>query len=126
MSTLNRLCIAFNATESQIAMIKDFCMDKRDEAHYIALAQGLPSDKVLCLSFFAGKPKIYFGVYSRKEKRFVPDAEISDDELRYALKALDVKYDFNTTRENPVGIKEIVYAWMEYINRHPEIEELNI
>ena len=75
---------------------------------------------MLCLTFLGNKPDIYFGIYSRKEKRIVPKQSISDNELKFALRMLEEKYVFNTTREHPVAGREIVYAWINYLNNGNE------
>ncbi len=115
MTTLRNLIVSFPATEKQISMMKSFCQGKRNCENIITLAQMINADKSFYISFMTKSPSIRFGVYSRKEKCMVYDYSLTDDQLAGALKVLNDKYAFNTTRKHPVEMDELVRAWAEHL-----------
>ena len=116
MTTKHNLVVTFTATEAQKEKLKSFCLDKQDNEHIIAITQHFGNSYVLSLSFFANRPDIYIGVYSREEKKIIRDIAISDDMFDAILDRLELKYIFNKTRKSPVEIKELILAWVNYIN----------
>ncbi|MBO5631362.1 MAG: hypothetical protein J5965_20025, partial [Aeriscardovia sp.] len=86
--------------------------------------QNLDKDYVLSLSFFAQRPEMYFGIYSREKQCIVRDAAIKDKVLEIAIKRLEKKYAFNTTREKPVEINELILAWVNYVNSDFDDEKI--
>ena len=116
MTTKRNLIITFQATDKQRELLTQFCKDKINEKHYIAITQNIDDDYVLSLSFFASNPDMYFGIYSRSEKRIVKDLTLSDKTVVTALKRLNHKYAFNTSRQKPIEIDELILAWVNYVN----------
>lgn len=112
------LIISFNATDSQVDMLLDFCKEKTGSAAIITVCQPLGSRFALGLSIFENRPQVYMGILDLDSKKVVEDISITDDELRKALNDLDYKYAFATTRKNPVANSELVMAWIDYINRN--------
>ena len=113
-----KLCIAFNATETQINELKKFVSDKKNNDKIVVIRQGIDDDISICLSMCLRKPEIYFGLYSRVQKRIVTDREISEREFQRVIERMELKYAHAMSRENPLGDKELVIAWMNYFNAH--------
>ena len=112
------LIISFNATDSQVDMLLDFCREKTGSTAIITVCQPLGSKFALGLSVFENRPQIYMGILDLDAKKVVEDISITDDELRKALNDLDYKYAFATTRKSPIANSELVMAWIDYINRN--------
>lgn len=100
-------------------MLKDFCLDKTDCKNTVTVAQNIGNEYVLFLSVLVKEPDFRFGIFSRDTGRLVCDIELSDEVLAGALKMLNVKYAFNTTRESPVENPEIACAWAVYLQNRP-------
>ncbi len=111
-----KIKVAFPVTEKQEKMLRDFCADKMDGQFYIALRQPITEDYELSLSMFSNKPDILIGIYSSSKKEIVSSVVVSDADMKKALDALDVKYIHALTRTNPVANKDLILAWIAFIN----------
>lgn len=113
---IDNFIVAFDATEAQIKTIRKFCTDKTDCNYFISVRQALTEDMELSISMFTNKPDLYIGIYSAKDNTIVESVQISNEELEYALNALDLKYAHAMTRKDPVANKKLATAWITYLN----------
>ena len=115
---LTDFAVTFPATEEQIQIIRQFCLNKKDCNYFISVRQLIEGNNVLSVSMFANQPVMYIGIYSKERDAIVNDVQIETEELKVALEAMSDKYAFAMTRKSPVANTKLVVTWLNYFNEH--------
>lgn len=110
------LIISFPTTDKQKEILKQFCKDKLGCDAIIAVSQTIAGRYLLSLSVFEHRPEIYIGVLSLDNNTVLTDVKLTDEEIKLALRGIDFKYAFATSRKSPIANRDIVMAWIDYIN----------
>ncbi len=120
------LIVSFDATPHQVEMLLDFCREKTGSEYVITVCQTIRDGYALGLSIFENRPDVFMGVIDLTEERVVPNATLTDEEIKAALVNLDYKYAHATSRKPPIANKMYVMAWIDYINMGPPIVRIPI
>lgn len=123
---INKLVIAFKATEKQVQILKEFCSNKMDNQYIISVQQTVSEDLELCISIFQNKPYIYVGLFSKQYRRIEKDLTINDELLVEALEMLELRYHHALSKRPPTINKELAYIWLGYFNENPNPEAIDI
>ncbi len=121
------LLLAFNASDEQKEMVKAFCKEVLEFDVKFSIGVFIENGWELCLTFFDNRHEIYFGIMSVDDKIIIPDATISSEELKKALKTLSVKYSLAMTRKpEPLSNKEFIMAWRNFIRGKRSVERISL
>ena len=81
------------------------------------ISQTIPGKCRLALLSFEYQPEVYVWAMQLKSRHICTDAGITDEEMRLAVRGLNIKYSYASSNGINKSNIEIIVSWAGFINR---------
>ena len=111
------LLISFPVTDNQKSMLMQLCKKREHISRILTISQTIPGKCRLALLSFEYQPEVYVWAMQLKSRHICTDAGITDEEMRLAVRGLNIKYSYASSNGINKSNIEIIVSWAGFINR---------